>query len=158
MGADFLLAQAELPIDDEGELFLGPSVGNYIKSLITSDPEVLLVAIGPEYVEGDEHATIEHALQVVDYFINQEQALHDREADIRVLGGAPYLFTGGMTWGDPPTSIFDDVNLLAWIADLYYIDSRFPSEAFVDTTDGPIYLDPNDPIEPLKSYPPDEEE
>jgi hypothetical protein len=111
VGADLILCYAAVP-----DPFTDDTVGELRG--IAKNPPQKIVDVLLEYIhQGD--STDEEVLEEVQdillgavntvfvEFFHQE-GMH-REMDVLEIRGHKYIFTGGMSWGDGPTDVYDDV-------------------------------------------------
>lgn len=67
------------------------------------------------YPDGWEDEPAEFRQVIIDRLVEAIEVCYttSRELDHLTLKGTSYVLTGGMSWGDAPTDVFDDVGLLA---------------------------------------------
>jgi len=112
MGADFIWAIA--PVNADKDKVLARA------KILTYEECEELYHEGEHYflgyadIVGDEEQA-EFRQGVIDRLVEAIEVCYrtSRELDHLTLKGNRYVLTGGMSWGDVPTDVFDDVGLLA---------------------------------------------
>lgn len=106
MGADFIYAMADTTkplvhwLDTLGEF----DDGQMEEFLGTSGMEWVF----DDFFEGDDHVAYQKCAERI------QEALHityngSRETGVALIDGKRWTLTGGVSWGDPPTEVFDDI-------------------------------------------------
>ena len=119
MGADLLLAFIPYPKMTEERQ---NQIGAIIDALTFEDIE--------EYVECDtRHGDVETdgrdavltdiKNDIRRIFDEYEQMPSSRSVGMVTIRGYTYLFTGGLSWGDSPSDVFDDITMLTQIDPIY---------------------------------------
>ncbi len=118
MGADLILAYAEVP-----EPFTDDTVGK-LRALAANPPNLLfdMVVDRLEYDdEADSRADVTDRLRTavdvvfVEYY--HRGGMH-RELVTIAIRDREYIFTGGMSWGDLPSDVYEDVCMAAMLSEM----------------------------------------
>ena len=108
MGADFLLVYAGLPENEEPEWERGAAFiesGGWKEG---DNKEALLDQLGEEKLSDDLKPRLLSALENVKAAWMDER----RDGGVMHFEGFRILMTGGMSWGDSPTDLFEDMEYL----------------------------------------------
>lgn len=109
MGADFIWAIAPIDLDQNAYI-------DKANAMTLEDAQSLFNEVEHIFYDLDGEADDEaFRLAVIARTIEAINACYkpSRELDTLTLKGSKYVLTGGMSWGDVPTDVFDDVCLLA---------------------------------------------
>lgn len=118
MGADFTYALVDMSIDK-------PTLVQFVKDMdyrtLVSFHEqcYVFLSVSDEDIEDDN----EWVTQVKDTLIGSIDAVFDsgscREVGHLFVNKNHYLITGGMSWGDPPTDIYPDFDIVESLQNFY---------------------------------------
>jgi hypothetical protein len=110
MGADFIYAIAPVDIDKDKYVARAKALTFEEAEALFQEDEYFFP--GAESEEDDAEflkMVIERLLMAIEVCYTTSL----RELDHLTLKGTRFVLTGGMSWGDPPTDVYDDVCILS---------------------------------------------
>ena len=125
MGADFVYAYT--PIREDRETWIS-------RLAKTSDTDIadIFDATGFDHLLMDDEDGRTILLNVINEIWDAHEH-HNRETATLVIDGELCLLTGGTTWGDPPTDIYDSIMLYEDFQSFYICTSDDPNNHQGDT-------------------------
>lgn len=121
MGADLILCYAEVP-----KPFTDDTVGA-LRALAANPPKIVFDTVvencglenedNEEDLKDDVTDKLRAAVDTVFVEYYHQEGMH-REMNTLEIRGREYIFTGGMSWGDSPSDVYEDVWMAGMLSEL----------------------------------------
>ena len=116
MGADFLLTYIPYPkMTDERR----KDIDAIINALTFEDVEGCAYHLNWDDYDDDDECLDAIKSRLNEIFDSYEYMAKFRTTNVCRIRGSEYLFAGGMSWGDSPSGVFDDITAIVIIEPLY---------------------------------------